>query len=469
MAVARLSLAQQLAQLDEPAPVDYDPEDLTGHERQSDDEGRAATSAGREHYFEVGPSTLRKSRDSIADPKYEGVKTSRRKLMESEDEEDNIEDQDEESSDDDERIQGEQGWDDEIPSDSEQEGDQQESEIEAAGEERIAARSGERKKEDEPTQVDHLSNVLRKTREEDLKKGKALVRQLNIWDALLDARIRLQKAVTTVNKIASSRTLSESQECQEGLQKYLEESVLLAEDLFELQETLLAMNENIAPPPRKRRRVHEDDDIQKFVEYFSEASMDTVKLEQTLHPWLVQTLAKWSTKIQAVAPSVLLPSNRNAFSKNSNQVKSAVQLVDEVLLDHSRLVNKTRVVRGKVKAADEKEEDPEVFDDTDFYQQLLRDVIESRGEGAGGADDWMALQREKKAKKKVDTKASKGRKLRYEVHEKLQNFMVSVPVVGAWHEEQIDELFASLLGKGFGVSATEDGEDVTAGGFRVFG
>lgn len=47
--------------------------------------------------------------------------------------------------------------------------------------------------------------------------------------------------------------------------------------------------------------------------------------------------------------------------------------------------------------------------------------------------------------------------------------MVPVPVVGAWHEEQIDELFASLLGKGFGVSATEDGEDVTAGGFRVFG
>jgi protein AATF/BFR2 len=43
--------------------------------------------------------------------------------------------------------------------------------------------------------------------------------------------------------------------------------------------------------------------------------------------------------------------------------------------------------------------------------------------------------------------------------------MVPVPVVGAWHEEQIDELFASLLGKGFG----EEREDVTAGGFRLFG
>ena len=45
----------------------------------------------------------------------------------------------------------------------------------------------------------------------------------------------------------------------------------------------------------------------------------------------------------------------------------------------------------------------------------------------------------------MDTKASKGRKLRYEVHAKLQNFMVPVPVAGGdWHEEQIDDLFLSL-------------------------
>lgn len=89
-------------------------------------------------------------------------------------------------------------------------------------------------------------------------------------------------------------------------------------------------------------------------------------------------------------------------------------MVDEALLDHPRLLAKTQTARGKVRSelVDEKEEDSEVFDDTDFYQQLLRDVIESRSDVAGGADDWMALQREKKAKKKVDTKASKGRKLR---------------------------------------------------------
>lgn len=136
-------------------------------------------------------------------------------------------------------------------------------------------------------------------------------------------------------------------------------------------------------------------------------------------------------------------------------------------------------------------EDAEVFDDTDFYHQLLRDIIDARGNS--GNDDWMAVQKEKKAKKKVDTKASKGRKLRsvtwlwscllahttlsYEVHEKLQNFMVPVPVQGGWHEEQIDELFASLLGKGFEsvmeeageTRAEEEGAALQLGGFRVFG
>jgi len=66
----------------------------------------------------------------------------------------------------------------------------------------------------------------------------------------------------------------------------------------------------------------------------------------------------------------------------------------------------------------------------------------------------------------------------YEVHEKLQNFMVHVPVqVGGWHEEQIDELFSSLLGKGFEGVEEVDAQpeanaiqaDVPLSGLRVFG
>ena len=137
-----------------------------------------------------------------------------------------------------------------------------------------------------------------------------------------------------------------------------------------------------------------------------------------LHPHLTQTLAKWSAKIAAVAPATLLAPSRTAFSARGTQgVKSVAAQVDEALsADGEKLLARTRVRRGAAAAAHsggEPEED--VFDDTDFYQQLLRSVIDAR-EGAGtGAADWMVLQKQKKARKAVDTKASKGRKLRWVV------------------------------------------------------
>ena len=51
-----------------------------------------------------------------------------------------------------------------------------------------------------------------------------------------------------------------------------------------------------------------------------------------------------------------------------------------------------------------------------------------------------------KTKKHVDTKASKGRKVRYNVHEKLVNFMVPVEVGTSSHSAR-DELFTSLFQK----------------------
>ena len=195
-----------------------------------------------------------------------------------------------------------------------------------------------------------------------------------------------------------------------------------------------------------------------------ELSSAASSLEVSYHPWLVDTLSKWSAKVQAVAPNVLLPDNRGSFMRDGKTSHvGVVSLIDDLLrTDGAKLLDRTRKRKdnhtriGSSRAADDANSDEEdaveveIFDDTDYYQQLLRDVIAARGgsDGQGGEQQWQIQQRERKAKRKktVDTKASKGRKLRYEVHPKLQNFMVPVPVVGGdWHEEQIDGLFTSLL------------------------
>jgi protein AATF/BFR2 len=62
--------------------------------------------------------------------------------------------------------------------------------------------------------------------------------------------------------------------------------------------------------------------------------------------------------------------------------------------------------------------DEELFDDNDFYQQQLRELIESRmvdtDDPIASGMRWAAIKKDqvKKKKKNIDTKASKGRKLR---------------------------------------------------------
>ncbi len=68
----------------------------------------------------------------------------------------------------------------------------------------------------------------------------------------------------------------------------------------------------------------------------------------------------------------------------------------------------------------------------------------------------------KKSKKQIDTRASKGRKIRYQVQEKIQNFMAPQPV-GKWHEEMAEELFASLFGR----KESEISNLLTLGDFRL--
>lgn len=78
---------------------------------------------------------------------------------------------------------------------------------------------------------------------------------------------------------------------------------------------------------------------------------------------------------------------------------------------------------------------------------MLREVV-GTGDAAnlnGGAYASFNNVSKKKASATLDPKASKGRKIRYHVHEKLLSFMPPVPT-NTWEKEQIDELFRGLLG-----------------------
>ncbi|KAI0763751.1 TRAUB-domain-containing protein [Trametes elegans] len=484
---ARLSLKDQLAELSQAAPVDLDPEDALagidpheGHRWSSIDDV-----AAREHYIDVAPSAIRENHESVSDPKYDGVRTSRRQLYdddsnggsgsedEDEDEEDRSQsggatDEDEEllspGEEDDVSGSGPGSEDEDDRSSPSRAGTQNQVNEASASLSRIDITGAPSAASAEHSQENDIAASLRRTHEADKKKGRAVSRQIALWDTLLDARIQLHKAVTAANRLPLPNEIAQYAShpaAREALDGLFDTADSLTEELFSLQEDLLRVNESIEGPARKRRKLDQvTEPVREYGEMATEWSASASALEGRYHPWLVDTLSKWSAKVQAVAPNVLLPDNKGSFLRDGKGANvGVVSLIDDILRsDEAKLLERTRKRKDKHARigqarregeSDEEKMDGEVFDDTDYYQQLLRDVIAARGGGDGqGEQQWQIQQRERKAKRKktVDTKASKGRKIRYEVHPKLQNFMVPVPVVvGEWHEEQIDGLFSSLL------------------------
>ena len=72
---------------------------------------------------------------------------------------------------------------------------------------------------------------------------------------------------------------------------------------------------------------------------------------------------------------------------------------------------------------------------------MLKEFLESAGAAAGLA---AAASKPAKRRKVVDRRASKGRKLRYHVQQKLVNFCAPVELeVPQWAEKIFGQLFAS--------------------------
>lgn len=82
---------------------------------------------------------------------------------------------------------------------------------------------------------------------------------------------------------------------------------------------------------------------------------------------------------------------------------------------------------------------------------MLRELIEYKTNTADNPTEitkkFIELQKVRsKMKKKVDTRASKGRKIRYVVHNKIVNFMAPRDNQ-EWTDESKSELYSSLFGQ----------------------
>lgn len=276
----------------------------------------------------------------------------------------------------------------------------------------------------------------------DVEKGKAVKKQRSTFDSLLNVRIRLQKSLIASNSVAALKPEDPTWDNGDAVVEAAEKAA------FSLWNTLNELRASLQEAGTGSKRKCS----QLSMDSSSEDLWSTMReYESTERPHRQFVLNKWSAKSRGA--SAVMASSKGRLNSTAEQRLSDV--LSAQLLDSARLVKRTRMARSCAPSHVKKgiHESRDIYDDADFYGILLKELLEQRGgaSAAGGIGEftfstpWRAAK-EAKTKKVVDTKASKGRKLRYTVHEKLQNLMAPEDR-GAWGERQVNELFGSLFGR----------------------
>ena len=276
----------------------------------------------------------------------------------------------------------------------------------------------------------------------DITKGKAIQRQRSAFDALLNTRIRLQKSLVAANSFPHPFTsLPDSATSPESAIRAAESAALtLWNRLDTLRHSL---------DPSSSSNLHKRPFSATLAMPTSSFWTHMQTHESISLPRRRAVLSKWSTKLH---PPSALRSTLSAASKTT----PLPTILDQHLSPQNttRLIARTRVPRSfpaPQAFSGQSSQSTNIYDDADLYALLLRDLVQRRmGDAASVPEDsaaaWPAMNVVKRPKRTVNTKASKGRRMRYAVHEKLRDFMVREDR-GRWSDRQVDELFGTLLGR----------------------
>lgn len=475
------------------APESFDPEDEYRNDVDgSDEEPREndenmSEKAARQHYVDVGPSQMRRKArltesDVLDKSQYQSVKASRAEMFG-----DDMDGSNGEEVDDDD----DENQDISITMDGDQVEEEDEQDEEDVQEENSVLHSASKdgSKRFKHQHVDaaatfamqeqeslSLMEQIREKRAQDAKKGQDVRKQIKNWEKTLRLRISFQKILTTVSRLPPSVLLSEYFEETPNARDEIDAAAAELEDIATqmLELRLYLWKQNFSSMSA---------DLSKHVRVDASASKALEDLEHVLEPHINTLLTRWSNKISSA------PHSRNSSSSSRLQLRAMNQnVVDQIRQalagdGMDRLVQRTQVWRaddmdrlGVIATASQESRptDTEVFDDSDFYAQLLRDLIDNAGimeTGASNAASDALMSR--KRKRNVDVRASKGRRLRYEVMEKVQNFMPPIPRV-TWDDAQTERLFSQLASTTTASSDTKEPESDEPtwsenDGFRLLG
>jgi len=332
------------------------------------------------------------------------------------------------------------------------------------------------------------NDSLKKTQDVEKQKASSVLNQKLLYDHLLKFRILLQKPLAACNRLPQNETFwdfveladevvsskpkatseeSSSETIEDEEKKPVTIPTQVAEirkDLFHLMGDFLTLQSELVERGMMKHSKkidgfylqdqvnNNDDDGEDLVDRVWNVIEES---NQSIETFRNESIERWAlkTKIQSSV-------NGGGSSKLNLKVINAglIQQIESSLKnekERKKLIGRTQLKQfeGSVLGKRERdihyndngyEIDSEIFDDKDFYQVLLKDLISE----VGGSSSEISFRRaltKKKQKNGYDGK-TKGKAIKYTVHNELVNFMAP-----NW-EDEIPEsattLFANLFGGG---------------------
>lgn len=282
---------------------------------------------------------------------------------------------------------------------------------------------------------------LKSHKDEDIRKGQAAKNQKALWDKTLEFRFLLQKAFSSSNRLPQEPVRSSFCDSDEAVSvaysDLITSSKKTLDALLELQEALIEKNPSIAQSldgnsgqSTKKRSEDSKNFNAEDKEWFQVSQM-----HRRIASFRDKSIDKWQRKTQVTTGAAAIKGKLHAFNQNISEQVAAYMRDPGRMIKQMQQRRSTVGVFGAVPEgmSDKGEEanadgDPEILDDSEFYQQLLKEFFETIDPSSSETAFYAMKKLQTKKRKIVDRRASKSRKIRYNVHEKIVNFMAPQPM-----------------------------------------
>ncbi|KAL6565655.1 hypothetical protein OROHE_004710 [Orobanche hederae] len=297
---------------------------------------------------------------------------------------------------------------------------------------------------------------MERHKDEDLQKGQAVKNQRALWDKTLEFRFLLQKPFASSNRLPQEPVRSlfcdADSEVSEAYSDLFTSSKKALDSILELQQALVANNPSIAQfganSVRDSKQFEASGDLDGDVD---EEWLQISQMQSRMAAFRNKSIDKWQRKTQVITGAAAIKDKLHAFNqsvseqvaaymRDPNKMIKGMQQNRSAIAVFGNVLDSTESIKQEENYADG---DPELLDDSDFYQQLLKEFFETIDPSSSETAYYALKRLQTKKRKIVDRRASKSRKIRYNVHEKIVNFMAPRP---ADLPPMASKLFENLFG-----------------------